>query len=190
MCCRLICHVTAAAFTVLRCSKCCSRGNLLLIVSPVLNLHNKRKDTERNLLHHIYYVLLFLFFLPLQEDVSCHASKDSRSGPSSAVLHRHGHRARGQQEIQVPAVNVTLLTSTGQWRPDQRFLFERSCRKQTLNFIVFAHFISHFIPLANAQMHPGVSLPNETKMTLYLGFQWGGLTSPDDLHAASDASRP
>lgn len=65
MCCRLICHVTAAAFTVLRCSKCCSRGNLI-IVSPVLNLHNRRKDTERNPLHHIYYVLLFFFFYPFR----------------------------------------------------------------------------------------------------------------------------
>lgn len=44
--------------------------------------------------------LCFAFF-PLQEDVSCHESEDRRSGPSPAVLHRHGHRACGQQEIQV-----------------------------------------------------------------------------------------
>lgn len=116
--------------------------------------------TQKEIRSIIFIMCCFFFFLPLQEDVSCHASKDSRSGPSSAVLHRHGHRARGQQEIQVPAVNVTVLTSTSQC-PDQRFLFERSCRKQALNFMVFARFMSHFIPLANAQMHPGVSLPNE-----------------------------
>lgn len=44
------------------------------------------------------------FFSARQEDVSRHESEDRGARPSPAVLHRHGHRARGQQEIQVVKV--------------------------------------------------------------------------------------
>lgn len=44
-----------------------------------------------------------LFFVPNQEDVSGHEGKNRRPGPAPAVLHRDGHRASGQQEIQVPS---------------------------------------------------------------------------------------
>lgn len=73
-------------------------------------------DVQLHLLTVLTSYLLVLLFSP-QEDVSCHASKDSRSGPSPAVLHRHGHRACGQQEIQVPSVNVLVSI----WSPFQRF---------------------------------------------------------------------
>lgn len=44
------------------------------------------------------------FFFSRQEDVSRHESEARGARPSPAVLHRHGHRARGQQEIQVVLV--------------------------------------------------------------------------------------
>jgi len=44
---------------------------------------------------------LSLLWLLHQEDVPRHEGEDRRPGPPPAVLHRHGHRARGQQEIQV-----------------------------------------------------------------------------------------
>lgn len=49
-------------------------------------------------------VLMRCFSPHPQEDVSRHESEDRGTRPSSAVLHRHGHRARGQQEIQVVEV--------------------------------------------------------------------------------------
>lgn len=43
-----------------------------------------------------------------QEDVSRHEGEDRGTRPASTVLHRHGHRARGQQEIQVAEVGQSF----------------------------------------------------------------------------------
>lgn len=85
--------------------------------------------------HQIFQNCAFSPFCPHQEDVSCHAGKDCRSGPSSAVLHRHGHCACGQQEIQVPSslTNIWMEAndcntsdfSCSQCHPEQRLLSEQ-----------------------------------------------------------------
>lgn len=95
--------------------------------------------------HHFFdwnkmkFMIWTKMFLFSQEDVSSHAGKDRRSRPASAVLHRHGHRSRGQQEIQVlwhftqrEPKDLKLLNACSAW--DMRVISSLSmqiCRGET-----------------------------------------------------------
>lgn len=153
-----ICHLTAAGFSVSPAAILCFcffNSMVTFRCYLLMFLITEQNERDRNK-YQLIRLISICDFSPLQEDVSCHASKDRRTGPSPAVLHRHGHCARGQQEIQVPPSHwcmtgsgMTVLAECPLWTHSQK-----KNQKPSLHILKLCS--SPFTDGPNAEMCPRV----------------------------------
>lgn len=116
-----------------------------------------------------YSVNVFLFFF--QEDVSCHAREDIRPGPSPAVLHRHGHRARGQQEIQVLSPHMQDPASPLSGTESRTWHFLSVSLRISLCSLPFSFNVPS--KCRNVSQAFSTKPLRNQKDFILLGFQWG-----------------